>query len=205
MAKQKIIGIGFHKTGTTTLGTCMKMLGYNHISLSREAFILYHESEIDALLKIMKYFDSFEDWPWPFLYKEAYKEFPDSKFILTTRINDEVWFKSLSKHVYRGDGDGFKYRKYIYGYENPDENKALHIQRYNDHNKSVREFFKNKPESFLEVCWERGDGWDQLGKFLGIDTSGLPFPHANKAPSKKTFTSKIAGRIKRSVKVFLKG
>ncbi len=205
MKSRKVIGLGFHKTGTKTLATCLRMLGYNHISCNKVAFLLYQESEIRTLLKIMRYFDSFEDWPWPFVYKEAYQAFPESKFILTTRMDEETWFRSLSNHVKRGAGGTFKYRKYIYGYENPDDNKSLHIQKYNEHNMNVREFFKDKPESLLEVCWERGDGWQQIGRFLDLDTSGLPFPHANKAPENNINPMRITNRIKKAVKVLVRG
>ncbi|WP_207060998.1 sulfotransferase [Motiliproteus sp. SC1-56] len=195
MSAHKIIGIGFHKTGTTTLGSCMRMLGYNHISCNREAFLLYKESEISALIKLMKYFDSFDDWPWALIYREAYKAFPDSKFILTTRIDEEKWFESLSKHVERGAGERFPYRKYIYGYEKPNENKPFHIKKYQEHNSNVRDFFKDKPESFLEVCWEKGDGWKEIGNFLGIDTTGLSLPHSNKADAKASKVEKLSNRI----------
>src|SRR5690606_13753505 len=113
-------------------------------------FLLYQASETRALLTLMDSFDSFDDWPWPFLYKEAYERFPDSKFVLTTRATEEVWFQSLASHVDRGAGNKFKYRKYIYGYDNPTDNKPLHISRYLSHNAEVREYFSDKAEAFLE-------------------------------------------------------
>ncbi|CAH0529145.1 sulfotransferase family protein [Vibrio hippocampi] len=199
MERTKVIGIGFHKTGTTTLGTCMEMLGYNHISYNREAFLLYYDNEIDAMIKLMSHFDSFEDWPWPFIYKEAYKAFPDAKFVLTTRKDEETWFRSLSKHVQRGDGDGFKFREYIYGYENPDDNKPLHINKYLEHNANVREFFKDKPGSLLEVCWENGDGWPELGAFLDLDIDGLEFPHSNQGSKRNG----LSQRVKKATKTLI--
>ena len=95
MKKFKVIGVRFHKTGTKTLGQSLRLLGYNHISFDKNFLLLYYQNETGALLKLMEFYDSFEDWPWPYLYKEAYEKFPESKFILTTRKNEEVWFKSL--------------------------------------------------------------------------------------------------------------
>lgn len=180
----KIIGVGFHKTGTTTLGSCLKNLGYNHISCNREAFLIYHEKEIAALMKLMKHFDSFEDWPWPFIYREAYEKFPDSKFVLTTRSNEDTWFSSLERHVDRKAGGNFHYRDYIYGTDHHISDREYFIDRYLKHNDEVREFFADKPGQFIELCWEKGDGWKELCQFLGVPVPDAPFPHQNADPSK---------------------
>lgn len=180
MAKlHKVIGIGFHKTGTTTLGDCMRILGYQHVSASRKAFKEYLQNNVEKVLKIMEKYDSFEDWPWPFVYKEAYERFPGSKFILTRRTNENVWYDSLNKHVESGAGEGFHYRKYIYGYDKPSDNRELHIRKYIAHNESVREFFANKSKQFIEVCWEEGDSWESLCSFLGEKVPDITFPHSN--------------------------
>lgn len=205
MKKNKVIGVGFHKTGTTTLGHSLQLLGYKHISYSREAFLLYHASETSAVLALMTYFDSFEDWPWPLLYQEIYERFPDSKFILTTRINEEIWFASLAGHVNRGPSEPFPYRRYIYGYENPEDNKQAHIETYLQHNQAVREFFADKQGSFLEVCWEKGDGWQELCSFLDQEIPNLPFPHSNRTPGKRTVIQKLFKRMGMALRVLLKG
>ncbi len=205
MTKSKVIGIGFHKTGTTTLGNCLRILGYNHISCNREAFLLYHSGEIKALLKLMEYFDSFEDWPWPLIYKEAYERFPESKFILTTRIDEEKWYQSLAKHVDRWSDTHFPYRKYVYGYEDPRENKELHVATYLRHNREVREFFADKPGSFLEVCWEKGHGWKELSGFLGVDPGDNPFPHANKGSPSRPQPEPFARRLAKAVRLLVRG
>lgn len=205
MKKNKVIGIGFHKTGTTTLGHCLQLLAYNHISHSKEAFLLYQAGEISALLKLMEYFDSFEDWPWPFLYREIFERFPESKFILTTRSNEDVWFASLARHVRRGAGEDFKYRTYIYGYENPTDNKQLHIEKYLQHNREVREFFSDKEGSFLEVCWEKDDGWHELCSFIDVEIPNLPFPHSNQNPDQQHVIRKLIKRVRNALRVLLKG
>jgi hypothetical protein len=198
VSENKVIGIGFHKTGTTTLGTCLKKLGYNHISVNRQAFYLYQSSKIDALLTLMEYYDSFDDWPWPLIYREAYKRFPNAKFILTTRLNEEVWFNSLSNHVEHRRhtrNKNFAYRKYIYGYYLPWKNKNAHIKKYRKHNKEVREFFADKENQLLEVCWEKGDGWNKLCHFLNIEIPDIPFPHSNKKPSIFNIPSNLKNRL----------
>lgn len=203
MKKQKVIGIGFHKTGTTTLGDCLKSLGYNHISCSKEAFLLYQASEISAILKLMEFFDSFEDWPWPFLYKEAFEKLPDAKFVLTTRLNEEVWFSSLTRHVKRGVGADFSYRKYIYGCEDLAANKSLHIDKYLQHNQEVRDFFDDKPGKLLELCWEKGDSWIELCDFLEIEAPDLPLPHKKADPQIHKEDTSFMKRLKKSARVLI--
>ena len=59
----------------------------------------------------------------------------------------------------------------------PDDSEFIH--RYETHNAIVREFFKNK-NNYIELCWENGDDWNKLCKFLNIEIPSLPFPHANR-------------------------
>ena len=181
---RKVIGVGYNKTGTTTLGTCLEMLGSErHTSISRDALLLHYVGERDAVLRLMDYYTSFEDWPWPLLFREAYARFPDARFVLTTRADEDTWFKSLASHAERGKLRGKpNIRRYVYGHDNPWEDRDHHIAAYRAHNEAVRAFFADKPDSLLEVCWERGDGWGELCGFLGVPVPDVPFPHLNRKP-----------------------
>ncbi len=88
----KVFGIGLNKTGTKTLGACLVHFGYNHKSVDAPAFELYKKGDLNGLFEIIDKYDSFEDWPWPLIYKEIDEKFRDSKFILTTRKTPEIWF-----------------------------------------------------------------------------------------------------------------
>ena len=177
----KIIGIGLNKTGTTTLGVCLRQWGFKHISCNKEAFDLWKTGDYPALLKWVEAFDSFEDWPWPLIYREIDQAFPGCKFILTRRKDEKTWFKSLCKHAERTGPTEF--RKRIYGYEMPEGHEAEHIRFYRAHNEAVRTYFEQRPGDLLEVCWEEGDGWRELAGFLGYPLPDIPFPHANKTPA----------------------
>lgn len=181
---RKVIGVGYNKTGTTTLGTCLKMLGSErHTSINRDALLLHYVGETAAVLRLMDYYTSFEDWPWPLIFREVYDRFPDAKFILTTRVDENTWFESLASHAERGAHLGKpNIRRYVYGYDDPTEDRAHHIIAYGAHNEAVRRFFADKPGSLLEVCWERGDGWKELCNFLGVPVLDVPFPHMNRNP-----------------------
>lgn len=177
MSLTKIIGVGLNKTGTTTLGTCFKHWGFKHSKLHSDAFGLYCAGRIDDVLKIAEGFDSFEDWPWPLVYERMDRAFPNSKFILTTRLDAETWFTSLCQHADRTGPT--KYRKHIYGHAMPQAHREEHIRFYEKHNAAVRKYFQSRPGQLLEVCWERGDGWRELSEFLNLPQPHVPFPHAN--------------------------
>lgn len=189
----KIVGVGLNKTGTSTLGVCMRTWGMRHLCFTPETFDMWRENNIEGLLSMADGFDSFEDWPWPLVYREFDRRFPGSKFILTKRLNADAWFTSLCKHAARTGPTRF--REAIYGYAMPEGHKAEYIRFYQDHLAAVRGYFANRPGDLLEVCWEDGDGWQKLSDYLGLPDPGVPFPHANKSPPK---TSGLVGRMRRA-------
>ena len=169
----KIIGIGLNKTGTKTLGVFFKELGFKHQSFSVDYFQDFKSGKIDSLMKIVENYDSFEDWPWPLIYKEINQNFEDCKFILTTRKSPEVWFKSLCNMAVR-IGPFNKIEKYVYGHSMPQGKKKEHISYYLNHNQHVRDYFKNQPDKLLELCWEDGDGYEKIAEFLNLTLKKLP-------------------------------
>ncbi|MEM7342910.1 MAG: sulfotransferase family protein [Chloroflexota bacterium] len=177
----KVVGIGLNKTGTKTLRECLSHWGYEkHLTFDLDSFHLYQQGDYEALWETMRAYDSFEDWPWPLMYKEIDAQFPGTKFILTTRKNPEVWFTSLCKMAVR-IGALNDFEQYIYGYAMPHGHKAEHIEFYEAHNRAVEEHFKDRPEQLLKVCWENGDGWQALADFLEKPIPDQPFPHINKS------------------------
>ncbi len=175
----KVFGIGLNKTGTTTLGDCGRILGLRatgcHRSLLQD---VVERNDFSGVEKIVAQYDLFEDWPWPVIYKELDRRYPGSKFILTTRSSPEVWLRSLKKHAMRTPP--FRHcRKLAYGHSFPHGHEQSHIDQYLRHNEEVRAYFSGREEDFLEICWERGDGWEQLCPFLGKEIPDAPVPHSN--------------------------
>ena len=74
-----------------------------------------------------------------------------------------------------------QFEKHIYGHAMPQGHRNEHLEFYRRHNQAVRDHFADRPGKLLELCWERGDGPDDLGQFLGVE--GLvPSPvHANRS------------------------
>ncbi|MBT8195292.1 MAG: hypothetical protein HKO56_05010 [Bacteroidia bacterium] len=177
----KVFGIGLNKTGTTTLGKALEILGFNnHVTFDLELTKNYYQNNFEPIISAASANNNMEDWPWPLVYEKMFSEFKNAKFILTTRSTAAVWYKSLCKHAERTGPTEF--RKLIYGFEMPQGHKEEHVQFYNQHNQNVETFFTKKdPEKLLSVCWEDGSGWEEICHFLGCEIPREQFPNLNKA------------------------
>lgn len=174
--KRKIVGLGLGKTGTTSLASALKYLGYHHFWYNPDLAREFYSGNLNEAWDILKDYDSFEDYPWPLLYQEIDKMYPDSRFILTTRKNAETWYKSLCKHFNKG---GIANHQQIYGFPNPHDYKKEHIEFYLKHNQAVIDYFSNRPHKLLVVCWENGDGYREICNFLNHSVPSTSFPKLN--------------------------
>ena len=180
----KIIGVGFQKTGTSSLREALKILGYHVKDTSSRPLIPILRGDFDRVLRMLRNYDAVEDTPWYMIYKELDQRIPGSKFILTLR-DEESWFQSVSRHT------GFlrsASHEWIYGRGMglPKDHKENTVSIYSSHNAGVREYFRDRPGDLLTVDFTKGDGWEQLCEFLGREVPGADFPHANKWEDKKS-------------------
>jgi len=78
-------------------------------------------------------------------------------------------------------------REWIYGpgQGNPQGLEALYTQRYERHNREVRDYFKDRPEDLLELNITLNEGWEKLCPFLGLPVPKTAFPHSNKAADRE--------------------
>jgi hypothetical protein len=182
---EKVFCIGFHKTGTKSLASALTTLGYrvtgpNGVSdpdIARNVYAM--------ALDLIGRFDAFQDNPWPVLYKELDRRCAGSKFVLTVR-SSESWMRSMVSHFGR---QVTPMRQWIYGAGCPEGNEAIYVRRYEDHNRAVLEYFKDRPADLLVMNLAASDGWEKLCPFLGKPTPNVPFPHEN--PSLKTWSVKL--------------
>jgi hypothetical protein len=176
-----IIGVGFQKTGTSTLREALKILGYKVKDTSSRALIPILKGNYTKILRMLKNYDAVEDTPWYMIYKELDKLIPHSKFILTIR-DEESWYSSVKRHI--GDLRS-AHHEWIYGRGKglPKEDKQNTIDVFNKHNQEVIEYFKNRPNDLLIIDFTKGEKWEKLCAFLGKDIPADPFPHYNKSAS----------------------
>ena len=175
----KVFGIGLNKTGTKTLGSCLQAFGFRHRSYDPLLLAAFSKGDLETIYRVSDAYESFEDWPWPLLYREFDARYPDAKFILTIRKDPQTWFESLCRHADRTGPTSD--RQIVYGYPEPYDQKEEHLRVYNRHNTDVSDWFAGREHRLLRVCWEGGDGWEKLAEFLGLPVPAISFPHQNKS------------------------
>lgn len=197
-SKKKVFVIGFHKTGTSSLGKALQMLGFKVCGSLKGEDDLQLTDFSDFKLHLLKkaeqkaeIYDAFQDTPWFLIYKELYTTYPDAYFILTKR-EEQSWIKSVNKHF----GDKYyEYHNRIYGTLDSLNHKELYINRYKKHNQEVSDFFEHKG-NFL-VLDIKNFNWDRLCGFLDVNVPLFKFPHANKASSRGSYFNKNKSYIKK--------
>jgi hypothetical protein len=195
MVGHKVFGIGFHKTGTSTLGVALRKLGYKVCGDRLELVDTLIQDDLSSALKLVEEYDAFQDNPWPLLYKELDFRYPNSKFILTLR-DERKWIKSVVNHF------GKKHtmmREWLYGIGFPEGNEHIYLDRYRKHNQEVLEYFQDRSDNLLVVSWEQGDGWKELCSFLGKPLPDMPFPHVNKGKYTTKF-ERMVNSIRQNLK-----
>jgi Sulfotransferase domain len=144
------------------------------------------------------------DLPMALYYEQIMEEFPDCRFILTTRSNSEEWFRSwdtLTKSITQPARFGnivpavrpiMIYLRWLFAIVNKDDSylslpyplpeqvKGASIASYEEHNRKVRATIP--ADRLLE--YNVKDGWDPLCKFMEIENCPhTPFPKTNSARS----------------------
>lgn len=179
-----MFGIGLNKTGTKTLAACLRQLGFAHLSYRRDLLQKVRDGKLKGVYRAIDAFESFDDWPYPLIYRELAGHYPDARFVLTLRTDADVWLGSLKRHALRTPPFNHS-RKLVYGRAYPQGNEAHFREFYRRHEREVRAHFaQHGPERLLVLCWERGDGWQELCGFLGLEVPDTPFPHENRQTRK---------------------
>lgn len=197
--KNKVFGIGWAKTGTTSLGHALKILGYEHETQRLDLVYNLMRNEHEVVYDVIEKHESFDDWPWILLYKEQKEKWPESKFILT--IRDEVKWLNSYRNMLKIEGKASdelnKIRTFLYGIEFPDVSDQQLIDRYRKHNKEVRDFFSDSKDQLLELDITKGNVWSDLCMFLNIDEPSVEFPHSNHSSYKASSVHRAARKVKR--------
>jgi sulfotransferase family protein len=191
--KAKVIGIGFHKTATTSLRVALELLGYTVTGPNWVDDPDIRVKVHDLARRELERYDAVQDNPWPILFKEIDGWYPGSKFVLTVRPTAS-WLRSSVKYF---GTETTPMREWIYGVGSPVGNEAIYVERYERHNREVAEYFRDRPGDLLLLDITRGDGWDKLCPFLGVSVPSTPFPHENAAPSRK---GKLVAKLRRALK-----
>jgi hypothetical protein len=191
----KVFCIGFHKTGTTSLKAALKVFGYRITGPNGHGNPDIAANVETLARRLVPRYDAFQDNPWPIIYQFLDRQYPGSKFILTTRPA-EKWIASIVDHF---GNKTTRMREWIYGAGRGDPigNEAVYVERYERHNREVLAHFADRPADLLVLNLATDDGWAKLCPFLGHAIPDEPFPWRNSKQSREERADRQAERRKR--------
>lgn len=172
--KRKVFCVGLNRTGSTSLGYAMQMLGYSVV------FFPYRWSQIKKRDYAGDHFVNIN-------YKKLDKKYPHSKFILTVR-DYQSWIKSVKNHFRRFPASKRHVKIQMLrlrSWGTVNFNKRLMTKKYYEYNEEVLDYFKGREKDLLIMNVCAGDGWKKLCPFLGKTTLRRPFPRENVGVYKK--------------------
>jgi hypothetical protein len=193
--KPRVFCIGWHKTGTSTIGLALLELGCTVLGARLDMAEPLLDGDIETPLKLAGQFDALQDVPWAALFKELDQQYPGSKFILTIREED-AWLNSATKHF---KDSYFSLHEWLYGEGVLWGSENIYRNRFRKHYEEVMSFFKNRPEDLLIMDFKKGDSWEQLCSFLDEPTPNKWFPYANKGKHSYNWKDKAKYRLRKAV------
>jgi hypothetical protein len=166
--RPKVFGIGFQKTGTSSLGGMLTHLGYKVAGYADFRDFADREgltwSEIEErALTVAKSADAAKDTPWPLLYEHLDSAFPGSKFIHVVR-DTESWIKSAVADF--GDTPN-AIHELIYGVPTPKGHEETWVAKYEQHNRDAAAYFAGRHDDYIRIRLEDGLSYADLCPFLG--------------------------------------
>jgi hypothetical protein len=183
----RVFCIGWHKTGTTTLGLALIKLGYSVLGCRLDMVHPLKAGDMDSVLALAGEFDALQDVPWAALYKELDEQYPGSRFILTER-DEQNWLRSARRHFRDVE---IPLHDWLYGTGRLAGNEELYLNRFRQHNLEVKAYFRDRPEDLLIMNLEKSDDWGSLCSFLGHPIPNAPFPHENKARHRRGLKERL--------------
>lgn len=198
----KVFCVGFQKTGTSSLGAALRILGYRvhkgfRFNIPGKVQIpepVTQQKLAEIALPVAEKYTAFEDNPWCFLFRELDAAYPGSQFILTRRA-PEAWADSMLRHFQDLNNPTFRY---IYGVNNALVRPRRHyIDTYERHNQAVVDYFKDRPEDLLIQDLEHAD-WEPLCLFLERRKPIFrAYPHRNAASHRERKLARKQARVAR--------
>lgn len=186
--RPKVIGVGLHKTGTTSLASALYTLGYYVGGYFDTGGFATASALEDHVVEQAGVFDAVQDMPWPAFYQLLDERFPGSRFVLTVRDPDR-WVNSVVHHF--GDRR-ISSHEMMYGVPTASDHEQRYLECFRRHNEQVQEYFAGR-DDLLVMDLAAGDGWSELCAFLGAPEPAVPFPRQNEAAALRR------GRYRRAV------
>ena len=164
MTSEKVIVLGFHKTGTSSIDKVLKDYNFNVHGVDKKILKLKKRKDIYHRIKqILNKYDAVQDMPWPLFYKELYELYPNAKFILTYRQPD-FWIRSVIKYF---ASIRIPLHQKIYGVPCAEGYKDTYLAVYNKLNDEIINFFEHK-KNFLLMDMNKNFNYETIDEFLEL-------------------------------------
>lgn len=201
----KVFCIGANKTGTTSFEGAMKDLGYR-MPLQKDFELLFDDwvkRDFKRIIKMVSDYEAFQDVPFslPFTFVALDQAFPEAKFVLTIRDNEEDWYQSITRfhakmwgkegraptredliqatYHYKGRPDHTNRHIYDTPIDRPYHKETL-LNFYRSHNNQVKSYFRYRPDDLLILDVSEEDAYSRLCAFLDREPIYSTFPWKNK-------------------------
>jgi hypothetical protein len=198
----KVFCLGFQKTGTTSVDWVLQDMGYQVAKAYKQADAKFSKAlkkkDISEIKQLTELFDAFQDIPWFLYYKEFDRWYSESKFILTTR-ESVSWWNSFLRYFRT---EHYPLFEYVYGFDNPTGNKKALVERFEQHNNAVVEYFKDRPDDLLLVDVAEERALEKISQFVGKKSTYEKMPHKN--ATLNIPTRSIGNSLRQKLKSLLK-
>ena len=206
VGRRKVFCIGCNKTGTTSLEAALDELGFpmGSVDLGEKlADSCWANRDFRKLIWFCRTARAFQDAPFsfPYTFIALDQAFPGSQFVLTVRDSSEVWYRSivmfqakkwgrdgevptkqdLQNAHYHYRGRPWKMNRLLYSSPEDDPyRKADLVGYYEAHNRSVKEYFRHRPEDLLVLNVGADGSYARLCDFVGVTPCRDEFPWKNR-------------------------
>jgi len=182
----KVFGIGLPKTGTSSLATYLTSRGINTLHFGSNDANEIREKIYRGIYKfdIMEKYDGLVNTGENY-FEQLDKEYPGSKFILTTRSNKDRWLDSIEAHWDRmikavGVAKAMQVHHHLitFGCYLFNRDRFSYVYEYT--HAMVHDYFRSRNDLLvLDIDNITDDDIDSLCEFVGIPYDGRPYPRMN--------------------------
>lgn len=207
----KVIGVGFGRTGTSSIKLALEQLGFpcHHMSEATKdpehmaPWIQFANGDPVDWREVYRDYEATVDWPGAAVWRELIDAFPDAKVLLTVRDPDK-WFASGTSTIFRNLRHSTSIQESLARLV-----VQLNFPRFRPFGIAMRRLITDRQfggdlvtrDNVVRVfeahnaavqayvpahqllVYDVSQGWEPLCEFLGVPVPDAPFPRVNDAES----------------------
>lgn len=187
----KVFVISLHRTMTRSTDALLSMSGLRTVHWPKsfqgqdlQEAVKGQEGDLGAvyasLAPVLAHYDAFSDVPFPVLYPQLARDYPEAKFVLVHR-DPRAWANSVREHIQGRELKPFEKVQYWTYWDQPIRNlrgvsEGDLVRLYFDHLFAVSDFFEQRGE-LDRICFvgiEDPEIGPKICRFLGLPPREFP-------------------------------